>query len=232
MTALAWPAEGEIHIRLVTLEQIPCNLFLSPDEVQRADRLLNRQARSRFVAGRNVLRQSLARYLDLDPARLCLATNEHGKPRLSGEHSGSGLFFNLSHSENLAILAITTGCELGVDIELVREGLEFHSMARQFFSPREHSELFSLPPERQRDAFYRCWTRKEAYLKGCGKGFSQPSSCCDVSLIPSQPPALREHRLDPAEPGRWNLVDMDVPPGFCGALAVKGRIHTLTFCDE
>jgi len=78
-------------------------------------------------------------------------------------------------------------------------------------------------------AFYRCWTRKEAYLKGCGSGFSQPSTCCDVSLLPAHPPAVLEHRINFAEPERWRLTDFTVPTGFCAALAMKGQIQKITF---
>jgi 4'-phosphopantetheinyl transferase len=236
MTVPRWPASGEIHIRLVTLSQLETELVrpertLSPDELLRASRLLSRQARSRFMAGRLFLRQTLANYLSLDPALLCLTTNKHGKPRLSGEQAKSGLGFNLSHTDDRAILALAHGYELGVDIEQIREELAYRSMAQRFFSPREQAELFSLPPELQMAAFYRCWTRKEAYLKGCGSGFFQPANCCDVSLLPGHPPALLEHRIDSAEPGRWSLMDIDVPPEFCAALAVKGQIRTLTLLD-
>lgn len=236
MTAPPWPASGEIHIRRVTLSQREADLIrperiLSPDELRRACRLLSRQARNRFMSGRIFLRQTLATYLSLDPARLCLTTNEHGKPRLSGEQATSGLCFNLSHSYDRAILALAHNCELGVDIEQVREDLAYRPMAQRFFSHREQTELFSLPPELQIAAFYRCWTRKEAYLKGCGSGFSQPATCCDVSLLPGHPPALLGHRIDPAEPERWSLADIAAPPGFCAALAVQGQIRTLTFCD-
>jgi 4'-phosphopantetheinyl transferase len=236
MTVPPWPASGEIHIRLVTLslqetELVRPEHILSPNELRRADRLLSRQARNRFMAGRLFLRQTLANYLSLDPALLCLTTNEQGKPRLSGEQATSGLCFNLSHTDDRAILALAHGYELGVDIEQIREELAYRSMAQRFFSPREQTELFSLPPELQMAAFYRCWTRKEAYLKGCGSGFSQPANCCDVSLLPGHPPALLEHRIDSAEPGRWSLMNIDVPPEFCAALAVKGQIRTLTLLD-
>jgi len=232
----AWPENGEIHIRLAALDRPEPELdqsecLLSPDERLRANLLLNKMARDRFVAGRILLRQILAYYLSLPPAQIHLSTNEYGKPRLAENQYENELCFNLSHSDNLAIIAVTHTCDVGVDMEQIREDLEFHAMAKRFFSSREQDELFSLPPEQQLAAFYRCWTRKEAYLKGCGCGFSQPSTCCDVSLLPNHPPALLEHRIHLAEPKYWNLKDITVPPGFCAALAMKGQIQKLTFLN-
>jgi len=232
----AWPESGEIHIRLAALDRPEPELdqfqrILSPDERLRANRLLNKMLRDRFVAGRIILRQILAYYLSLPPAQIHLSTNEHGKPCLAKNLAKSKLCFNLSHSDNLAIIAVTHTCDVGVDMEHIREDLEFHAMAKRFFSSCEQGELFSLPPEQQLAAFYRCWTRKEAYLKGCGCGFSQPSTCCDVSLLPNHPPALLEHRIHSAEPEYWNLTDISVPPGFCAALAMKGQIQKLTFLN-
>ncbi len=230
----AWPENGEIHIRLAALDRPEAELYqlqliLSPDELLRANRLLDRKTQNRFVAGRIILRQTLAHYLSLLPAQIHLSTNEHGKPCLAEDLAKSKLCFNLSHSDNLAIIAVTHTCDVGVDMERIREDLEFHAMAKRFFSPREQDELFSLPPEQQLAAFYRCWTRKEAFLKGCGCGFSQPSTCCDVSLLPHQPPTVLEHRITFTEPERWSLADISVPAGFCAALAMKGQIQKLTF---
>lgn len=207
------------------------DLLLSPDELSRANRLLRRDIRDRFVAGRLFLRRSLGRCLGLEPDQIQLTTNEWGKPCLGGEQAGSGLLFNLSHSDDWAIVALSCGAEVGVDMELVREELEYRPMARRFFSPREREELFSLPEGMQRAAFYRCWTRKEAYLKGVGSGFSIPTDSFDVSLLPDHPPRLMEHCPTPAETERWTLADLSLPPGLCGALAVRGKIRTIRFVN-
>lgn len=227
MTRLDKPAPGEVHVHRFGLDRDERELallqqLLSPDELTRADRLRNRLARNRFIVGRAVLRETVGDYLGLKPCSLRLATGEHGKPQLSAEHADNGLCFNLSHAGDLALLALSGGCRLGIDLELMQEDLPFQGMARQFFSSREQAELFSLPLGLQLTAFYRCWTRKEAYLKGCGSGFYIPASNCDVSLLPGQPPALLEHRTDPEEPLRWSLLDIAVPDSFCAALAVRG----------
>lgn len=221
------PPHGEVHVHQFSLdredrERARLHRFLSPDELVRADRLRNRQTRNRFIVGRGVLRETLAGYLMLEPGALRLAAGEQGKPHLSGEQGQNGLCFNLSHAGNLALLAVSNQCELGIDLEQQVDDLPYQGMAEQFFSRREQTELFNLPAESQLAAFFRCWTRKEAYLKGCGSGFSQPANCCDVSLLPGHAPALLEHRTCPAEPSRWQLMDLTVPDGFYAALAVKG----------
>jgi 4'-phosphopantetheinyl transferase len=221
------PVTGEVHIHcapldLATADLVRCRRFLSTDELARADRLLDQQQRDRFVAGRGFLRETLANYLALPPADLCFATGEHGKPKLPGEGGSSALYFNLAHADDQAILAVAGNCEVGIDLERLRDDLPFRAMAQRFYAPRERTELFSLPEEQQLAAFFRCWTRKEAYLKGCGAGFSQPADSFAVSLLPGQPPALLEHRT-PGEPARWRIVDLTVAAGYCAALAVAGE---------
>ena len=224
MNREAHPAAGEVHIWFNALDLQGAELarreqYLSPDERARADRLLDRRTRDRFVAGRGFLRETLARYLGLKPVDLHFAPEEHGKPGLAG--SGS-LSFNLSHADDCAILAVAFDRAVGIDLERMRDDLQFREMAQQFYSSRERTELFSLPRDRQRAAFFRCWTRKEAYLKGCGSGFSQPTDSFDISLLPGHPPALIEHRSAPGEVSRWTIVDIPVPEGYCAALAVEG----------
>lgn len=233
---LPLPSPGEVHLLLFRLssengaERI--DTILSPDELARASRLLSPDVRHRFIAGRAFLRRSLGRCLGRNPAEITLATTPWGKPCLGGEEAGSGLRFNLSHTDDWAILALTLGTEVGVDLELVRDDVEFHPMALRFFSPREQEELSSIPEGEQLAAFYRCWTRKEAYLKGVGRGFSLPSDSFDVSLLPGHPPALLGHRTNPFEPGQWHLADLPLPPGVCGALALGGRIRAIRFLDH
>lgn len=226
------PDSGEIHIRLFNLalsevELAGLELLLSPNELERANRLFTSQLRNHYIAGRGTLRTILASFLKREPADLILNTNQYGKPFLPEEPGHQGLSFNLSHSGDLAILALAEHCELGIDLEQIRNNLPFRAMAMQFFSIQEQTALFSLPAEQQLAAFYRCWTRKEAYLKGCGCGFSQPADSCEVSLLPDQPPVLLSHRTDPDQSGSWNLIDLDVPVGFCAALAVQGQIRII-----
>lgn len=208
------PAPGEVHIWAAPLDRSAEELarlagLLSREEMIRAERLLSRQGRNRFVAGRGFLRETLARYLGVGGDRLCLGVGEHGKPRLSGDQAGSGLRFNLSHAGGLAVLALASRCEVGIDLEQIRDNIEFRGMAERFLPPREQAELFSLPPEGQLTAFFCLWTRKEAYLKGCGCGFSQPRPDCRTN--------------------EWSLTDLIVPKGYCAALALEGAMPVIRY---
>ena len=121
------------------------------------------------------MRQILARYLDLKPENLAFSNSEHGKPHLS-KTSGQPLAFNIAHADHWGVLTITSGAGVGVgvDIERVDPQLDYMKIVSGFFTSDEINELGKFPPARQRRAFYRIWTRKEAFLKGEGFGFSLP----------------------------------------------------------
>ena len=219
-------ALGEVHLHLASLTCTPEELarlqgFLTGDELQRCNRLIDPERRQRAIAGRGVLREMLAGYLGEEPGSILLSEGEYGKPHLSEHLEFDSLSFNLSHAGNCLLLAVTVGCEIGVDLELVRQNLPYRAMAERYFSDREQQDLFSLAPAEQMAAFYRCWTRKEAYLKGTGTGFSQPANGFDVSLLPQHPPALLAHRSSPGATARWSIRDIVMPEGFCAAVAVE-----------
>jgi len=221
-------ASNEVHIHFARLdrgsaETARLERFLVPGERTRADRLLSRLLRDRFIAGRGFLRETLSGYLGVKPEDIFLAENEWGKPRLVETAGPKALFFNLSHAADLAVMAVSRISELGIDLERVEEGLPIRAMARIFFSPREQMDLLSLPAEEQPSAFFRCWTRKEAYLKGCGSGFTHSPRSFDVSLLPGHPPALHAHQAFPEDPAVWSLIDIPVPRGYWATLAFTGE---------
>jgi 4'-phosphopantetheinyl transferase len=224
------PAAGEVHIWYAPLTgplqgEGSLEQDLAREEVARAARFLNALRRDCYLRGRRFLRQTLARYLGEPPARLVIADGANGKPFLET----SSLCFNLAHSQTLAVLAIASRCAVGVDLELMEENLPFWQIASRFFSPREVAELSNLPLSEQRHAFYRCWTRKEAYLKGVGSGFTQSAAGFAVTLSPAVPAALCYHETDPAALDRWQLADLALPPGFCGAIALAGELKALRY---
>jgi 4'-phosphopantetheinyl transferase len=194
--------------------------LLAPDERARAERFTSAGVRNRFVAARGLLRLILARYLHRDAAQLTFAYGIQGKPALAAELAGEGLQFNLSHSGNQALYAVALRREVGIDIEQFRPDRDHEKLARRFFSPGEVAAMESLPPELRTQAFYRCWTRKEAYLKGCGAGLSLPLDSFDVALLPDAAPSLLAQRKTPDEVSRWQMFDLASPAGYCAALAV------------
>jgi 4'-phosphopantetheinyl transferase len=220
------PAQGEVQLHLVSLSCTAFELarlqgFLTAGELERCNRLIDRERRDRCIAGRGVVREVLAGYVGEGPGSIRLSEGKFGKLHLSDHLETGSISFNLSHAGNHLLLAVASGCEVGVDMELVRQNLPFRAMAERYFSEREQSELFSLPFSGQIPAFYRCWTRKEAYLKGTGTGFSQASNGFDVSLLPQHPPALLAHRGFPGETARWSIKEIDMPKGYCAAVAVE-----------
>ena len=159
------------------------------DELVRAERFYFDEDRIHFIVGRGFLRCTLASYFGVQPKQLRFTYNAFGKPNLDLP-SGSWLKFNLSHAGKLALLAVTAGRELGVDLELIRPGMAQELIPEQFFSPSEVESLRGLPEEHQDAAFFACWTRKEAYVKAKGKGLSIPLDEFDVSLAPEYPRGL------------------------------------------
>lgn len=192
---------------------------LSPDERQRAQRFHFERDRLRFVVARGVLRDILGRYLGRPPALIRFAYNEYGKPTLAEDEGG--LRFNVSHSRDAALYACTRGREVGVDIESLRDDFASLEIAERFFSKAEMSALSSLPADLLTQAFFNCWTRKEAYIKALGEGLSHPLDCFAVSLLPHEPARLISTDKDPSEAARWAIVDLNPFPGYAAAIAVR-----------
>lgn len=190
---------------------------LSADERERAARFRLPGGRERYIAAHGSLRDILARYLDCGTGQFQFSKNEYGKPALSNRV----LEFNLSHSGDLALVAVTRGRNIGVDVERIRTELERDKIAGRFFSPNEVSELMAFAPVQRDLAFFNCWTRKEAYIKARGLGLSLSLDSFDVSL--GEPAVLRATRPDPDEAARWTLLSLEVAPGYTAAVAVEGQ---------
>lgn len=198
---------------------------LADDERARAIRFHFAKDRRHFTAARGMLRMLLGRYLVREPALLQFRYNQHGKPFLQDNQDNDGentLRFNVSHSHGLALFAFTRRRDVGVDVEYMQSDRAEMAIARRFFSPHEVEALCAVPAERQKEAFFSCWTRKEAYVKARGLGLSLNLNLFDVSLAPGEPAAL----LNIREPGQrledWSLHNLTPQDGYAAALAVKG----------
>jgi 4'-phosphopantetheinyl transferase len=196
---------------------------LSADEAERAARFHFERDRQHFIAARGLLREILSRYLKLSPDDLRFKYTSYGKPYLTDECGGAWLRFNVSHSGELALYALSRERELGVDIEQLRTDIEHQQIASQFFSEQEIAALHALPTDLQHEAFFLCWTRKEAYIKGIGEGLSLPLHSFDVSLTPGAPAALLAVRGDAQEAARWTLQALEPGSGYRAALVAEGR---------
>jgi 4'-phosphopantetheinyl transferase len=193
---------------------------LTQDEIARADKFRFENGRTEFTITRGVLRILLGNFLGVPPGELQFSYSVHGKPRLEGALTNA-LEFNVSHSDGMAIICFALGTRLGVDIERVRLDFEHQHIAERFFSENEREQLRSLPAGEIPYAFFRCWTRKEAFIKALGEGLSHPLHRFDVELRGTAPARLLSTRPDAAEASRWNLFDIPVPSGYLAALAVE-----------
>jgi 4'-phosphopantetheinyl transferase len=197
--------------------------LLAATELERAARYLFERDRIRYIARRGRLRLILGRYLGMEPDRLQFSYNPYGKPALAPEFAHQGLCFNLSHSGEYALCAACCGREIGVDVERMRTDIGYEAIGERFFSANEVAVLGALPAGMRAQAFYNCWTRKEAYIKGRGEGLSVPLGSFDVSLAPGDPAALLASRWDPEDVARWRMQALAPGRGYAGALAVKGE---------
>lgn len=201
---------------------------LAEDERVRANRFHFDQHRRHFVVARGFLRALLARYLDTTPEALRFAYGPYGKPILDGEHRESSLRFNASHSGDWAVYGFVQDHEVGIDVEEIKENFGTEGIAERFFSTGEVQTLNTLPEAEKPAAFFRCWTRKEAYIKAIGSGLSHPLDSFDVTLAPGEPAALLRSERHPESVASWSLFNLDVAEGYAAALAVAGPVTTVT----
>ena len=212
----------QVDLAVVAKAQQRWEEILSADESVRAARFHFAQDRQYFTATRALLRMILGAYMDSDPRKLVFHYSEKEKPSLAPAHSVSTLEFNVSHSGGMALLAFSRERLLGVDVEQLRVDFDHAAIARRFFSEQERHQLAELAPGERFHGFFRCWTRKEAYIKAQGAGLSLPLDQFDVSLRPGEKNALLATRPDPAEAAQWSLREVPVRDGYIAALCVRG----------
>lgn len=204
---------------------------LAQDEIARAERFRFERHRRAFIVARGRLRAILGRYLGVAPDELRFCYNAYGKPSLVARGDEVPLRFNLSHSGGLALYAVTGGREVGIDLEQIRAVRELEGMIKCTFSARERAALLALPADRRTEAFFACWTRKEAYVKAKGQGLSVALDQFDVPVRPDESARLLRTHADPQEAGRWRLQDLAPGLGYVAALAVEGHDWQLACWD-
>jgi 4'-phosphopantetheinyl transferase len=200
--------------------------LLSREEQDKAQRFRFEHLTHSYVLDHGRLRQILAAYTHVAAEDLVFAASEYGKPRLATP--ADGLRFNLAHTNGLALIALCLDSEIGVDVEAVRPMEDWRDIAQSHFSPREHDALLRTPESDQQNAFFRCWTRKEAFLKANGFGLSKPLDAFSVSIAEEDFPVLLDCAWDAGEPGRWSLMSLPLEVPFAGALAVERGDWTIS----
>lgn len=217
----------QIHLIAPDDEILRSRSVLSLDEIQRADRFYFDKHRRRFIVAHAAMRAILSSYLNVLPADVAFTNGAKGKPALADELETSGIRFNLSHSGDYALLAVTRNSCLGVDIEFINHDFGTEEIATRFFSRGEIESLRAVPSAERSTAFFSCWTRKEAYIKAVGDGLSIPLDSFDVAFAPGVQPALLRVQV-PAHQD-WKMYDLAAPEGYKAALVVEGDHHQLQY---
>ncbi len=196
-------------------------VLLSPAERERADRLRSDRARDAFVVARGRLRQVLGLLSGRPPGAVQIAVDARGKPRLEDDGCDR-LRLNLAHAADLMLCAMTLDHEVGIDVERVRDDVDIEDIARRFFAPDEARRLLALPSVVRRDAFFACWTRKEAVVKATGEGLARTLDSFVVTVDPDRAEMLSaDPELGP--PWEWSLLPVPLPPTYQGTVALRAK---------
>jgi 4'-phosphopantetheinyl transferase len=231
----AWPVTpigaGEIHVWAVGIDDVSAPRrhlwsLLAEDERQRAERFRFDEPRDRFVAARAALRRLLAAYLDCQPHELAFLYDAFGKPSLMAGAHQSRLRFNVAHSAALAVIAITTDCEVGADVECLRPVRQAEGISERYFHPAESAEVLSGASTELLERFFRCWTHKEAVIKAIGTGLQYPLERFRVPVLQASPCWIDLPQTDRTSAARFWLQPFVPCPGYLGAVATLGEKRT------
>jgi 4'-phosphopantetheinyl transferase len=208
----------QIHVWAIALgETSSDDSFLSPDELQRAHRFHFARHKHRYTRARTALRQILAHYLQIDPRAIEFSYGANGKPFLAG----NPLYFNLSHSDNLALAAVTHAAPVGVDVEKIRLMGDVDDIAHRFFSPLECALLKKLPQPEKSDAFFTLWTRKEALIKVEGRGLTEEMIRLDSTTDSEKSAGALKSGQRQVSMEEWFLFQLQSAATFKSALATE-----------
>jgi 4'-phosphopantetheinyl transferase len=226
--AISMQTVAEVHVWGIELDTNPDPFLssLSAEELDRARRFHFPAHRDRFVVGRGILRRILSQFLNNRAADIAFEYGAFGKPRLRDR---AAPHFNVSHSDHRAMIAISEDHPVGIDIERVRPLEEFARLAVLVFNERERQQMARLGDDEQMRAFFRGWSRKEAYFKATGAGLSARLHGVTVDLAESSSRVLE---ISGGDAGRWSMQDVPTPGGFAGALALPCPGATMVWHED
>jgi len=206
--------------------------ILSNEEKRKAERFYFNRDKIRFIVGRAVLRTIIGKYyIDIEPDRLELCYGSHGKPYLSTPFQGGTLQFNQADSNGLALYAFKRISEIGVDLEYMRFVQDADNIVKGSFSEYEKDAFEALSENEKHEAFFNCWTRKEAFIKAIGKGLYYPLDKFDVSLAPNEPVKLISINGDRLKATKWTLIDLKPEISYAAAVAFEGTYGGIKLWD-
>lgn len=202
--------------------------MLSEDEICRAFKYHFDSDRERYIIRRGMLRVILSHYLYEDAHKIMFAYNSFGKPEISESLNPYQIKFNLSHSGDFIVFAITSDQNVGIDVEYIRPIDDMTSIINRFFTSTEKMTFRTMPDSRKVEAFYKWWTQKEAVMKAIGTGISFGFEEFSVNIDPDKPAGLLNVEANAIE--RFRLVSWKPVYGFIAVLAVKERDFGSDFC--
>ncbi|MBI9021286.1 MAG: 4'-phosphopantetheinyl transferase superfamily protein [Verrucomicrobia bacterium] len=211
-----------IHLPDCRVEVELCRSLLADEELARAAKFFKPKDADRFILCRGLLRRILGELLETDPSALVFSRNEHGKPFLAD----TDVEFNVSHSRDRLLVAVSSGRALGVDIEFRRSGINMDAIAERWFAPEERAFFRGL--ENPEEGFFDIWAKKEAYVKALGIGIFKELHAFAVPLgdAPGFPSIGKN--------GEWFFQTLEIDPAYAAALvskapAVPVNLKTISF---
>lgn len=225
------PAD-EVHVWAVWLKASAAvsrtyRALLAPEEISHADRFAFERLSRSYEISQGALRLLLARYQKCTPRDVTFDFGPRKKPALRGN---TCIRFNISHSGSLALYALTSGCEVGVDLEEIRPMPDIAAIASRYFCREEALQLLAVKGERsQWEAFFRCWTRKEAYIKAVGEGLYLPLDQFQVTLLADDPVRFVHIGTDARAAAGWTLQHLNPAANYVGALAYQAAARKIVF---
>lgn len=231
-TWLAPPATYPLHIKNneVHIWHFPLNATqatdtcwhaLATEEKERAERFYFEKDRIAYLLSRNGLRSILSRYTEIDPQTIRFKYTPYGKPFLDPLQNSGGIYFNVSHTHQCVLYAFTKNVEIGIDVEYLKNGIDYHSIAKNFFSKNEYQTLLEAAHEQKEALFYKIWTCKEAFIKAMGLGLSYSLADFDVIVQENQPARILGIKNAPDEAKTWSLYSFIPANSYMAAIAMK-----------
>lgn len=207
-------------------------LILSTEELERFNKyLINPVNARRFIAGRGILRKILSLYTGTSPEKIRFRYSSNGKPDLVQQKIDERIYFSLSHTGNVSMCAVSLNRLIGIDIERIKDDIEYRDIAMRYFTRNEFDALIKLPEERQLISFYRCWTCKEAYVKAKGETMWEFMNKIEFEVDPEKAPAFIYSEFDPDEPSRWFITDINAGSQYVSALSIQGKFTKIRYLN-
>ena len=182
--------------------------FLAEDERSRANNFKREHLKQRFVAARGNLREILGKHLSCEPSEIIFSYGDRGKPYVEG------IYFNVAHSQDLAIYVVCGDRDMGVDLEYIDPKCDVEGISQHYFLPSEHEIIRSLSDREKYLAFFRAWTLKESYAKATGQGIANTLNLVDISSLLKMPIG------ETLQIDGWTLTTLETQPNYAAALCV------------